>query len=276
MSKKHKHPHHEEHVDESWLIPYADLLTLLLALFIVLFAMSSVDAKKFEEMAQAFNSALNGGTGVLDQTSPIETGPDNDKKKNETEDKNEAASASAADKERKAQMEAEQKQLEDLKKKVDNYIKANGLTTQLDTKLNASQLMITISDNALFASGSATVKPDSRKLAVAIGTMLVSYPGYEIVVSGHTDNQPISTSEFKSNWDLSSARAIRFMDILLSNKKLDPKLFSAIGYGQYRPLDGISNTTAAGRAKNRRVEVSIIRKFIDPENLSQVPATPKE
>lgn len=273
--KKHKHAHHEEHVDESWLIPYADLLTLLLALFIVLFAMSSVDAKKFEEMAQAFNSALNGGSGILDNTSVMETGPVDGKKQNKDEDKSTSAATqtqSQAAKEREAQKKKEQQELENLKKKVDNYIKANGLSTQLNTKLNQSQLMITISDNALFASGSATVKTDSRKLAYAIGNMLVAYNDYDIVVSGHTDNQPISTSEFKSNWDLSSTRAIRFMDILLSNKSLDPRHFSAIGYGEYRPLE--ENNTAANRAKNRRVEVSIIRKYVDAENASDLPVTP--
>ncbi|MFC4098780.1 flagellar motor protein MotB [Paenibacillus xanthanilyticus] len=273
MSKKHKHAHHEEHVDESWLIPYADLLTLLLALFIVLFAMSSVDAKKFEEMAQAFNSALNGGNGILDNTSVMETGPVDGKKQNKDENNaTSPAGQSQAAKEREAQKKKEQQELENLKKKVDNYIKANGLSTQLNTKLNQSQLMITISDNALFASGSATVKTDSRKLAYAIGNMLVAYNDYDIVVSGHTDNQPISTSEFKSNWDLSSSRAIRFMDILLSNKSLDPRHFSAIGYGEYRPLE--DNNTAANRAKNRRVEVSIIRKYIDAANTSDLPVTP--
>ena len=102
-------------------------------------------------------------------------------------------------------------------------------------------------------------EPEARSLAISIATMLHKYPGYEIIVSGHTDNQPISTSEFESNWDLSSSRAIRFMDVLLSTKKLDPRLFSAIGYGEYRPVS--DNSTNLGRSKNRRVEVSIIRKY---------------
>ncbi|GIW50022.1 MAG: hypothetical protein KatS3mg080_0633 [Anoxybacillus sp.] len=73
MAKKHKKHHHEEHVDESWLIPYADLLTLLLALFIVLFASSQIDSKKFMEIARAFNSVFTGGTGALQYLSPVET-----------------------------------------------------------------------------------------------------------------------------------------------------------------------------------------------------------
>jgi chemotaxis protein MotB len=148
-----------------------------------------------------------------------------------------------------------------LKKQLDTYIKENGLTDDLETKLNQSQLMITISDKALFASGEAVVKPEARQLAKAISNMLQQFPDYEVIVSGHTDNVPISTYEFPSNWDLSSVRALNFMKILLLNTNLDPKKFSAIGYGEYHPV--ASNDTAAGRAQNRRVEVSIIRKYVD-------------
>ncbi|MNN35352.1 Outer membrane porin F precursor [compost metagenome] len=155
----------------------------------------------------------------------------------------------------------EQQNLEALKKQLDTYIKENGLTDDLETKLNQSQLMITISDKALFASGEAVVKPEARQLAKAISTMLQKFPDYEIIVSGHTDNVPISTYEFPSNWDLSSVRALNFMKILLINTNLDPKKFSAIGYGEYHPVAG--NDTAVGRAQNRRVEVSIIRKYAD-------------
>ncbi|MBW7453204.1 flagellar motor protein MotB [Paenibacillus sepulcri] len=269
MSRRHKSEHHEEHADESWLIPYADLLTLLLALFIVLYAMNSVDSKKFEDMSRAFNVALDSGVGVLDNTSVVSNGEDLDR-----DDKNQTKPEDATtDAKRNELMKQEQQELEDLKKQIDKYIQTNGLTTQLDTKLNQSQLMITISDNALFPSGSSTVKPEARILAKAIANMLQPYSDYEIVVSGHTDNEPISTAEFQSNWDLSSSRAIRFMDVLLLNKNLNPKLFSAIGYGEYRPVD--TNDTALGRSKNRRVEVSIIRKFMDATKAQEIPATPK-
>jgi chemotaxis protein MotB len=268
LSKKHKKEHHEEHADETWLIPYADLLTLLLALFIVLYAMSSVDSKKFEDMSKAFNVAFSTGVGVLDSTTVVTTGQqmDNANKNNRRPDD------STKQEDLKALMQKEQEDLEKLKRQIDKYIQTNGLTTQLETKLNQSQLTITISDNALFPSGSAKVKPEARALALAIANILQQYPRYEVVVAGHTDNEPISTAEFQSNWDLSSSRAIRFMDVLLSNKKLDPKLFSAIGYGEYRPVD--SNNTAIGRSKNRRVEVSIMRKFVDLSKTQQVPATP--
>ncbi len=258
-------------MDESWLIPYADLLTLLLALFIVLYAMSSLDVKKFQELSAAFSVAFENGVGVLDSSALIDNGEQPDKQTRERPKSPDDSRQNAAS--LQELKKREQEDLEKLKKQIDQYIKANGLTTQLETKLNQSQLTITISDNALFPSGSAEVKPESKSLAQSIASMLVNYPGYEIVVSGHTDNEPIATAEFKSNWDLSSARAIRFMDILLANKKLDPRRFSAIGYGEYRPV--ASNDTPEGRSKNRRVEVSIIRNYIDPLAAKQVPATPK-
>ena len=258
MSKKHKKEHHEEHADETWLIPYADLLTLLLALFIVLYAMSSTDSKKFQDMSKAFNIAFSSGIGVLEQSSVISQA---NQFENSQDPKHHEDTKDMSEEEREALQQKEQQDLEKLKQQVDKYIQSNGLTTQLDTKLNQSQLTITISDSSLFAPGSARVKPESRKLAIEISNMLTKYSDYEVVVSGHTDNVPINNDEFESNWELSSMRAIRFMNIVLENKQLNPRNFSNIGYGEYRPI--ASNDTAGGRSKNRRVEVSIIRKYAD-------------
>ncbi|MFL0378128.1 flagellar motor protein MotB [Paenibacillus amylolyticus] len=258
MKKAKKHEPHEEHIDESWLLPYSDLMTLLLALFITLFSMSSLDAAKFEQMASALSSALNGGSGVLDHTSmnPDTPGADLGKNKQEPTEITKKTPAQITD----AQMaQKEQEDLEKLKKRLDQYISKNGLSDQLNTKLNQSELKITISDNALFSSGRADVKPESRSLAKAISSMLQEFPEYEVVVSGHTDNIPISNNQYKDNWDLSADRALNFLKILLLNTQLDPSKFTPSGYGEYHPV--ASNDTNTGRAQNRRVEVSIIRKY---------------
>ncbi|ANE45948.1 flagellar motor protein MotB [Paenibacillus swuensis] len=265
MSKRHRKEEHEEHADESWLIPYADLLTLLLALFIVLFASSQIDSAKFDEMSKAFSIALNPGNGVLDQPTVVKEGTSNLKKKSDDADKEKKAE----DQER---FKKETEDLQRLKQKLDKYIKDNGLSTQLVTKLNHSELIIRISDNALYPSGSASLKPEARNLAVAISTMLGQYPEYEVIVAGHTDDQPISNFEFDSNWNLSFERALNFMKILFSNNKLDPKQFSPIGYGEQRPI--ASNDTDLGRAKNRRVEVAIVRKFQETGDVQDTPTAP--
>jgi chemotaxis protein MotB len=262
VSKKHRREEHEEHADESWLLPYSDLMTLLLALFIVLYAASSVNVSKLEAMSNAFKSAFTSGIGILDKSALIESQDELDKRQKQKHEETDMKTQ----KEKLAQQE--QENLEKLKKELDTYIKKNGLVTQLQTQLNQSQLMITIRDNALFSSGSADVKPEAQKLAVAIGRMLQNYPDYEVIVSGHTDNEPINTYQFASNWELSSKRAINFMKILLQNPAFDPKNFSAIGYGEYRPVD--TNATEAGRAKNRRVEVSILRKYTDTDTTNTV------
>ncbi|WP_172200131.1 flagellar motor protein MotB [Saccharibacillus qingshengii] len=269
MAKKARPEHHEEHADESWLLPYSDLMTLLLALFIVLYAMSSANVSKFEAMAEAFDSVFNGGKSIMDYTSTTEDSKTQDGSKTVEEMAKEADITTAKKKDTADETLAklkkkEQEDLTKLKKQLDSYITKNGLSTQLETNLNQSQLQITISDKALFASGESTVKPNSRTLAAAIANILKNFPGYNIQVIGHTDNIPISNNAFKSNWDLSSGRANNFMQVLLKNPNLDPVRFTSIAAGEYHPV--ASNATASGRAQNRRVEVSIIRNYQDAEN----------
>jgi chemotaxis protein MotB len=261
MAKKRRQHEHEEHIDESWLIPYADLLTLLLALFIVLFASSSVDAHRFNEMMSSFNSVLSGGHGFIEPTSLVPLGPDVGKDTQSTSRKNRTKGDPQAS-ELQQKIEQETKQLEDLKSKIDQYFKDNGLDSQLSSELNNFQLAIRISDNALFTPGSADVKQEARKLAQAISDLLVEYPQYQVVVSGHTDTTPINNAQFRDNWDLSAARSLNFMKIMLENKQLEPSRFSSVGYGEYQPVQ--PNTTAEGKSANRRVEVSIMRTIIEP------------
>ncbi len=264
MARRPKKQIHEEHADETWLIPYADLLTLLLALFIVLFASSQIDAKKFDQIVQSFNVALSGGVGVLNQPSAIPVSPDTvtqSKTRAKSEGKEIKQSEKNAEKseEQKKFEAAYQKETEDLKKlqaQVNDYIASSKLQDKLQTELTGEGLLITILDNALFASGSAEVRPEARKMAETIANLLVPQPKLT-TVTGHTDNVPIHTRQFPSNWDLSGQRATNFLRILLENKNLDPAKFSATAKGEYHPV--ASNDTPEGRAKNRRVEVMVMR-----------------
>lgn len=266
MSRKRRQSE-DEHMDESWLIPYADILTLLLALFIVLFASSSIDTQKFQQMMSSFNTVLAGGPSVMDMGTIIpigeemgQAGKDADKYGDPTHS---PRSTQQELTELQKRVQEETVQLEQLKHNIDAYIEDNELTSQLSTELNNLQLVLRISDNALYASGSADVRRESRGLAEAIADMLVEYPQYEVIVSGHTDNVPINNARFRDNWDLSTARALNFMKILLSNPDLDPARFSSVGHGEYRPV--ADNDTPEGRSLNRRVEVSIIRNIVANE-----------
>ncbi|WP_071458550.1 flagellar motor protein MotB [Bacillus massilinigeriensis] len=249
MSRRKKKAHHEEHTDESWLIPYADLLTLLLALFIVLFAMSSVDARKFQSLSKTFNEVFDGGSGVFQYQSPMPEGqmasPEEEKEDQEKNDKEAIA--------------REQRELQALQKRVNAYIKKKNLSNKLATSLTDEGLLVTIRDNVLFASGKAEVRPEDVMTANEIAELLVMDPPRNIIISGHTDNVPIRNSNFESNWELSVMRAVEFMKIILKNDKLNPQWFSAKGFGEFKPI--ATNETPEGKAKNRRVEILILPRI---------------
>jgi len=248
MAKKKKHKHHDEHMDESWLVPYADLLTLVLALFIVLFAMSSVDAQKFQRVAKSLNAAFDGGTSVLEYPSPTP--------ESELEDLNVQKDEASKEQLEAAQQKMEQENLQKIQEKINTYIKENNLQAKLGTTLTDEGLLITLLNDIFFDSGSADIRAKDEKLAKGISELLIMNPPRNIIVSGHTDDVPISNSEFDSNWHLSVMRAVNFMKILIENDKLDPKAFSAKGFGEYKPV--ATNDTNEGRQKNRRVEILIL------------------
>lgn len=243
MARKRKNAGHEEHTDETWLIPYSDILTLLLALFIVLFASSQIDQEKFKAIESAFKQVFGGSTGIMDAgPSPVPgQAPEN------------ASPASAEN------VKKENSQLTSVQDNINKFIAENHLTGKIDTILTDEGLVLEIRNETLFRPGSASLSLESQplisKIADILGTLTES-----IVISGHTDDTPINTPRYPSNWDLSSARAINVMkDILNLNKELHPQRFSAIGYGEYRPI--VPNITEANRAKNRRVEILIVRTY---------------
>jgi len=246
MTRKRKEKHHEEHIDETWLIPYADLLTLLLALFIVLFASSQVDSKKLGDMGQVFNALFAGNMGMMNQPSTINTNMPNPN----------STAQSAVPSTLSSNVSTETVQLMKLKEEVDKFIEQNSLSTHLSSTLTDEGLMITIGEVALFPSGSAELLPAAKTIVSEIAVLLQPAP-QKITIVGHTDNVPINTTEFPSNWDLSSKRALNFMKLLLRNPQLNPEKFNATGYGEFHPI--ATNDTAQGRQHNRRVEVLIKR-----------------
>lgn len=245
MARKKRGKKKEEEAGEAWLLPYSDLMTLLLALFISLFAISQTDESKMSEMSQAFSAAFNmGGPSFFDRMGPNEG--------------RRAESPSDEDKGNSAYIQ-ENQNLEHVQKQMNQYIDENHLKEELSTTLTEDGLMIRIKEKALFPSGSADLVPESQKIGPVIAGLLATIPE-RVVISGHTDNVPITTARFPSNWELSSQRALTFMKFILSsNAKLNPARFSAVGYSEYRPI--ADNTTESGRTQNRRVEVLIARTY---------------
>ena len=263
MSKKKKHgPPHEEEAGEAWLLPYSDLMTLLLALFLCLFCMSKVDGGKAKQMGAAFGKAFGigmGGGGLLPGLGLAVYpqaggggGGDGDGTGNGD------GSGDGVDHGNRAYL-AENETLEHLQQTMDQYIATNHLKDSLRTTLTEEGLMIRIKETALFPSGSAELANESQLIVPVVAGLLAAIPE-RVIISGHTDNVPIATEQYPSNWELSSARAMTFMKALFaSNASLNPARFSAIGYSEYRPV--ASNETEDGRRRNRRVEIMIARSF---------------
>ncbi|MBE6095909.1 MAG: flagellar motor protein MotB [Schwartzia succinivorans] len=270
MSKKKKHgPPHEEEAGEAWLLPYSDLMTLLLALFLCLFCMSKVDGGKAKQMGAAFGRAFNLGSGGMGLSILPGFGPaaypqshggtgSGDGNGVGTGDGNGTGSGDGVDHGNRAYL-AENETLEHLQQTMDQYIATNHLKDSLRTTLTEEGLMIRIRETALFPSGSAELVNESQLIVPVVAGLLAAIPE-RVIISGHTDNVPIATEQYPSNWELSSARAMTFMKALFaSNATLNPARFSAIGYSEYRPV--APNETEEGRRRNRRVEIMIARSY---------------
>ncbi|WP_164670247.1 flagellar motor protein MotB [Virgibacillus doumboii] len=252
---RRKKRYKKSHINESWLLPYSDMLTLIAALFIVLFAMSEIDAQKYQQLIQVFNSEFGVESSVVDNnSSTIEPAPSKTPIDPEVDD----------NKEDEEKGKKELLRLKALQEQINKYINENNLSDVLRTQLSGEGLMITISNDVSFDSGSDKVKKYGKKIAREMSEFLYTDPPHRIVVSGHTDNVPIHNSEFSSNWELSAMRAINFMRLLLDNEKLDPERFSSKGYGKHHPI--VPNTGVENRAKNRRVEVLILPNYDIPLN----------
>lgn len=262
MASKRKQ-HHEEHPDERWLLTYADMITLLVALFIVMFAISSVNKGKFEQLKKSMNEAFSGvsapGGDALKEAGASASDPSlvDTPFKPDLSPKVGGANGREAPGQREQDKRQENRKFRELKKQIDGFAREQGLAARVKTRVTEQGLQIRVlTDGLLFASGSAATKPAGRPLLHAIGEVLAGEGEHPITVSGHTDPEPISSGQYRSNWDLSVARATSVVHELTQSKVIAGRI-TAAGRAQLDPVT--SNDTAAGRALNRRVEILLPR-----------------
>jgi len=260
--------HEEEHENEErWLVSFADMMTLLFCLFMVLFAISSVNTSKFEALQKALQNAfsgkiLSGGEAVM------ETGNDKQPNKPGTEPPLEAitplqalATSSIHTQQSKA-AEKENQDFKKLKERIDALVEKEGLTGKVETTIRKRGLVVELlTDNVFFDSGQAVLKPGALSLLDRLGDVLRAEQTHPIVVEGHTDSQPISTSQYPSNWELSGARASSVIRTFASDGVPSGRLSGSL-YGAEDPT--ASNATAEGRSRNRRVDVILTRLHQEP------------
>ena len=245
--------HEEEHSNhERWLLTYADLITLLLALFMMLYAMSVLDLKKYE----AFQEAFTQGMGKHVHSFPGKGDPPNGQPRTTKPGANIGKpdpSPSPASLQLKPQLDATE--LAKLKQKIEQEIARTGLQDQLDVALDPRGLVVNVVSGVLFDSGNATVSSNGQRLLDALGTIFQTM-GNPLVVEGHTDNVPISSVQFPSNWELSTARATAVLRYLVGHDRIAVSRMSASGYADTRPR--ATNATADGRSRNRRVDIVVL------------------
>lgn len=225
-----------------WLLTYADMITLMLALFIILFAMSTISRVKVQSFAKSVSGGFN---NVWTVNQPPNGGA------------NGAQSFQAS-----SSIPAIQKELE-------KYVKRNHLETQVQVHSEARGLVITLlSDQSYYDSGSAQMRPQTLKILGKIAPLLRK-SSRQIAVEGNTDNVPISTPKYPTNWELSAARAVGVARDLVEQGGIAPTRVAAIGYGQYRPRRGNTNATPQQRQQNRRVDIVLLRGNGDLDAVSQ-------
>ena len=254
--------------DERWLLTYADMITLLMALFMVLFSISSVNISKYQVLQHALQKAfiggvLDGGKGVQAGNPTRITGVQTatpsgsvDSSFNIFTKTLQGAGTNPTQKAKAAS--AEQNPLLEVQRRVENYAQKHGFAADISTSIDQRGLVIRLlTNNLVFDSGQATLKPTATPLLSRVSRLMVSmHIDNPVSVEGNTDNVPISGGGFPSNWELSTARATAVLEFLLHHG-ISPHHLAAVGYADQNPV--APNTTAAGRALNRRVDIVVIR-----------------
>lgn len=250
MSRRSK-GHAEEHPDERWVISYADLVTLLFGFFIILYATADANEVKMEALsrglAEAFNvgvtegdgegSFFEGGSGIIPE-------------------RNDAGSLDF--------------DLERIRQLIEERSLEAGVQGQILVSRDEDRITIRLADNLVFPSASADIRDQARPLLVIVAAA-VNQTDNEIRVEGHTDNIPLATEKYPSNWELSSARATAVLRLLTEELGVDPGRAFAAGYGEFRPV--ASNLTPEGRALNRRADIVLL---YPQASIASTPSSPLE
>lgn len=266
MGKKPKAPEHENL--ERWLVSYADFITLLFATFVVLYALSQADLAKFKDVAQSIRAAFNPAKSVLENPGGVMPGtPDADilpDSGNSILDKilpqnSEGEQNKDALRELTESVQQINQEIAQLNHQSGAGSNAKETIGQSELKIQERGIVLSFASSMFFESGSAGLKPESFG---ALDKVALTLKGLNRVihVEGHTDNIPISTAVYPSNWELSTARASSVVRYLIQKHKFKPQVLAAVGYAHSRPLR--SNKTEEGRRKNRRVDVVILSSDI--------------
>ncbi|MGO4551380.1 flagellar motor protein MotD [Lysobacter sp. 2RAF19] len=291
MARRHRHEEHANH--EAWAIPYGDLVTLLLAFFVVMYAISSVNEGKYRVMADALSSAFGGPPRTISPLSigqtqlrgaafdrpslqtaaakngPASTSPVAVKKVHQLLDQptyGQQAKLQAATMQAPPPGEgARERQLASLGKQIQEALSALVQQKLVTVRRGHDYIEVEIQSDILFGSGVAVPSTTAIATVRKIGAVLRGEPN-AVRVEGYTDDKPIRTAQFQSNWELSSARAASMVHVLIE-EGVAPRRLAVVGFGEHQPI--ADNATEAGRNANRRVLLVILAAPVAPDAVPQ-------
>jgi chemotaxis protein MotB len=259
MSRRYKKRGHVNH--ERWLVSYADFITLLFAFFVVLYSTSQMDKKKLVQVSQAIHGAfqqLGAFTGsAYGSDERVEAAPPGLAKINNldsgvtTDDVHNTGTGYGAN----------GVDINELRRDLEEALGDEIKKHHIEMHLTPEGLVVSLREVGFFNSGEAEMLEDGQAALARIARILID-KGFQLRVEGHTDNVPIHNSRFKSNWELSTARATQVVALLVERYGFDPKSISAAGYSEYRPV--ADNGTEEGRKKNRRVDIVVASRTSSP------------
>lgn len=237
---------------ERWLVSYADMITLLMALFVILFALGRLDLAKLEKFQEGFTAGLgenlgvNVGSGGGSGAGVLEGGPSPVGAVRALEEQQEAEEAEAAD----------QARLQRVRERIVDDLRQVGLDDKVKFRIDARGLVVSVvTDEVLFDLGKAALRPEGRDVLDGLARSLRDLPN-QLIVEGHTDDRPITGGPFATNWELSTARATTVLRYLLDTHGIAANRVSASGYAEQKPI--VPNDSNENRDRNRRVEIIVV------------------
>ena len=254
-----------------WMNTFADLMNLLLCFFVMLFAMSTTDTEKYNEMVAAMNntfSIFDGGATALENGNLISNGVSQltqlDEYMNSTgraaegQDNDQQFDETVGSSVQELAQELDEQMLfqnEELSESIEEAVNESRLADQVEVSFSAQYVQLTMKGALLFDSGSAELRGEALEVLDNVGSILERYSSGTIEIEGHTDNVPISSARYADNEELSSARALSVFHYLVDHTSLDPTRLKHAGMGERMPI--ADNSTEEGRSRNRRVEIRI-------------------
>ncbi len=236
---------------DEWIVTYSDMVTLLLAFFVLLFSFSSVDAVKWQALVESFTGEVTfmedqSTSSILeDNYSVIDTGHSREK-----DDREENPPTDA-------EVEKAKRDFRELYLALSEYNDENGLN--MEVTMLGTEIRIRLANNLLFNSAKANINNQANQTLIELTQIIKDYDGIldKLILEGHTDNLPINNEEFRDNFELSLERALNVLYYFKYQGEFDPRKLIAMGYGEHNPI--ATNETVEGRAKNRRTDILLIR-----------------